>query len=112
MVQQAVVGWGGWGVSGWINPFRRGFIKENTWTKSSFLQSIHTHFLLVTSVGLLPMFQPLRLKFCEQGRLVEQLESNANALLLPLTQPEAQSCCLQPGCSSSSLSAGTHRRVY
>lgn len=38
--------------------------------------------------------------------------STANKLFLPLTQPEAQSCCLQPGYSSSSLSACTHRHVY
>lgn len=41
-VQQAAMVWGEWSVSGWINPFRRGFIKENknTWAKSSFLQSV------------------------------------------------------------------------
>lgn len=68
--QWAAVGWGRWGVSGWINLFRRGFIKENMWAKSSFLQSVQPHFLLVQFVGLLPIFQPVRLKFCEHGRLM------------------------------------------
>lgn len=42
MVQQAAMGCGGWRASGWVGPFRRGFIKENknTWADSSFLQSV------------------------------------------------------------------------
>lgn len=56
-------------MSGWTKPFRRGFIKENSWAKSSFLQSAQPHFLLVQFVGLLHMLQPVRLRFCEHGRV-------------------------------------------
>lgn len=58
----------GWGLLGWINPFRRAFIKEDTWAKPTFLQSVQRHFLLVQFVGLLPLFQPVRLKFRKNGR--------------------------------------------
>lgn len=59
-------------------------------------------------------FSLLGWNFANMGGLclVIQYERNADKLLLPLTQPEPQSCCLQLGNSSSSLSACTHRHVY